>query len=592
MTFAGSRFLFRAAHVDRSLLVRFALASVVRSALSMAILILMQQFLAGVLAGQGGLAGYLAIHLGRTPALYAVAGLLFTCYLASSALAYEGQMVEQRIIRAFELGLLDRLVRHLLTLSIGFFERQSHGDLVQAIRLDVTRSRNAAAAGVRMVLESALAAGFIGGAVWISPKLSAIVFLVLPVVVTPLLFFARRAMRQSFTVRRRASVLYDSVLQILRGIRVIKIFGAEESERSRIERQARRYFAACIEIARAESFSRMVMESVAGLSIVLVVIVGGFQVFDGRLTWPSLLAFLMAVRSIHAPAFNVNTALLEFQGNAASVARIASLLGERPEIASGPHALPTGEPACIRFEKVSFRHGEHPAVQDISFEVRAGETLGIAGPSGAGKTTLLGLVARFFDPQSGRISWNGSDLRDLQLADLHRGIGLVPQTPFLFTATAAENIRAGRPSASDEEVADAARAAEIHDEIMALPDAYRTRIGPGGRALSEGQAQRINVARALLKNAPILLLDEATSSLDSLSESKLQRAVDAAVRGRTTFVVAHRLSTLRHATRILVLQDGRAVGLGTHFELLARCPLYAEMWHAQQSHASSHVEAG
>jgi ATP-binding cassette subfamily B protein len=592
MTFAGSRFLFRAAHVDRSLLIRFASASLIRSGLAMAILILMQQFLAGVLAGQGGLAGYLALHLGRTPALYAVAGLLLACYLASSALAYEGQMVEQRIIRAFELGLLDRLVRHLLTLSIGFFERQSHGDLIQAIRLDVTKSRNAAAAGVRMVLESALALGFIGGAVWISPKLSAIVFIVMPVVVAPLMVFARRTMRQSFTIRRRASALYDSVLQILHGIRVIKIFGAEESERARIERQARRYFAACIDIARAESFSHMVLESVAGLSIVVVVIAGGFQVFDGRLAWPSLLAFLMAVRSVHAPAYNMNTALLEFQGNAASVARIASLLAELPEIASHPRALPAGEPACIRFENVGFRYGELAALQDISFEIRAGETLGIAGPSGAGKTTLLNLVARFYDPQSGRILWDGRDLRELQLAGLHRAIGLVPQTPFLFSATVTENIRAGRPSASNEEVIAAARAAEIHDEILALPEAYETRIGPGGRALSEGQAQRVNVARALLKNGPVLLLDEATSSLDSLSERKLQRAVDAAVCGRTTFVVAHRLSTLRHATRILVLQDGRRVGLGTHAELLSRCPLYAEMWHAQQSPAALHVEAG
>ena len=593
MTLTGSRFLLRAARVDRSLLIRFGLASLARSGLSMAILVLMQQFLAGVLAGQGGLAGYLAVRLGRTPALYAVAGLLFACYLASSALTYEGQMVEQRIIRAFELGLLDRLVRHLLTLSVGFFERQSHGDLIQAIRLDVTKARNAAAACVRMGLEAALAVGYVAGALWISPKLSAIVFVVMPVVVAPVLLFARRAMQKSFTIRRRASALYDSVLQILRGIRVIKIFGGEETERARIERQARGYFAACIEIARAESLGRMLLESVAGLSIVLVVIAGGFQVLHGRLSWPSLLAFLMAVRSLHSPVQNVNAAFMEFQGNAASVDRIASLLAERPEIADAPGALSgNGGPGCIRFENVSFRYGEGPTLQNISLEVRAGETLGIAGPSGAGKTTLLSLVARFFDPQDGRITWDGNDLRQVHLADLHGSIGLVPQSPFLFSGTVAENIRAGRPGASDREVADAARAAEIHDEIAGLPEGYETMIGPGGRALSEGQAQRINVARALLKNAPVLLLDEATSSLDSLSESKLQRAVDAAVRGRTTFVVAHRLSTLRHATRILVLQDGRCVGLGTHSELIVGCLLYAEMWHAQQSRVALHAEAG
>ena len=379
----------------------------------------------------------------------------------------------------------------------------------------------------------------------------------------PLLLLARRAMHRSFTIRLGVSALYDSVLQILRGIRVIKIFGDEERQRGRIEGQARRYFAACIQIAQAESLGRMLLEAVAGLSIVLVVIAGGFQVLNGSLSWPSLLAFLMAVRSLHSPLHNVNAAFMEFQSNAASVDRIASLLEERPEIVDGA-AAPAGKagPGCIRFENVSFQYGEQATLQNITLEVRAGETLGIAGPSGAGKTTLLGLVARFFDPTEGRITWDGNDVRQLRLAGLHQAMGLVPQSPFLFSGTVTENIRAGRPEASDGEVAEAASAAEIHDEIAALPDGYQSAIGPGGRALSEGQAQRINVARALLKNAPILLLDEATSSLDSLSESKLQRAVDAAVRGRTTFVVAHRLSTLRHATRILVLQEGRCVGVG------------------------------
>jgi ATP-binding cassette, subfamily B, bacterial MsbA len=592
MTFASSRFVLRAARIERSMLVRFCLASLARSVLSMGILILMQQFLAGVLAGQSGLAGYFAVRLGRIPALYALAGLLFCCYLGSSALTYEGEMIEQFIIRAFELHLLDRLVCHLMTLSAGFFDRQTHGDLIQAIRLDVTKTRNAAAAYVRMGLESALAAGYLAGAVWMSPRLSIVVFIVLPVAVAPLLIFARRAMQKSFTMRRRASELYDSVLQILRGIRVIKIFRGEEAERARIDRQARGYFAACIEIARAESLSWMILESVAGLSLVLVVIVGGFEVLHGSLTWPSLLAFLLAVRSIQSPIHNVNAAFIEIQSNAASIDRLASLLAERPEIADAPDALPAERgPRSIRFENVSFRHGEEAGLNDVSFEIHQGETLGIAGPSGAGKTTLLSLVARFFDPASGRITWDGTDLRELRLGDLHHNMGMVPQSPFLFSSTVAENIRAGRPGAPESEVVEAARAAEIHDEILALPDGYQTRIGQGGRALSEGQAQRINVARALLKNAPVLLLDEATSSLDSLSESKLQRAVDTAIHGRTTFVVAHRLSTLRHATRILVLDEGCCVGLGTHAELLANCPLYEAMWRAQHS-PWRHAEVG
>ena len=583
MTAGVGQFLFRAARMDRRLVARYVVASLARCGFSMAILLLMQQFLAGVLVGQQGLAGWLAAKLGQVASLWAVAGLLMLCFLGTSALTFEGQMVEQRIIRAFELGLLDRLVRHLLTLSVSFFDRQSHGDLIQAIRLDVTKARSAAAACARIGLESALAAGYVAGAVWMSPRLSGIVFLALPVLAAPLLLLARRATRRSFNMRRHASALYDSVLQILRGIRVIKVFGGEETERAGIERQARSYFTECIEIARAESLSWMLLESVAGLSIVVVVIVGGFEVMHGRLNWPALLAFLLAARSLQSPLHNINAALIEVQSNVASVTRLAALFDERPEIADSASARPVaGGPEVVRFEGVGFQYHDQTTLDGVSFEVRRGEVLGIVGPSGAGKTTILSLLARFYDPHAGRVCWDGSDIRQIALAGLHGNIALVPQSPFLFSASAEDNIRAGRPAASEAEVIAAARAAEIHSEIEALPQGYRTQIGPGGRTLSEGQAQRINVARALLKNAPVLLLDEATSSLDSLSETKLQRAVHAAMQGRTTFVVAHRLSTLRHATRILVLQHGAVAGLGTHDELLAGCPLYAEMWHAQQ----------
>src|SRR6185295_6938111 len=204
-----------------------------------------------------------------------------------------------------------------------------------------------------------------------------------------------------------------------------------------------------------------------------------------------------------------------------------------------------------------------------------------------GKSTLLSLVARFYDPTHGRVTVDGQDLRDLRLRDIYSKLAIVTQDPFLFSTSIRENILCGRPDATQEEIEAAARAAEIHDEIMAMPDGYETVVGQGGRALSRGEAQRVNVARAILKNAPILLLDEATSSLDSYSEARVQRAVDRLVSGRLVISVAHRLSTLRNASRILVLEQGEVRGFGTHQHLLATCPTYVRLWQAQEGYADA-----
>ena len=263
--------------------------------------------------------------------------------------------------------------------------------------------------------------------------------------------------------------------------------------------------------------------------------------------------------------------------------RFVRAVRQRLEIGERPGALPlAAPPRRIRFENVAFSYGERPILRNISVEVRAGETVGIVGPSGAGKSTLLGLVARFYDPSSGRICFDDRDLRDLRLADLYDSIALVPQDPFLFTDTVRENIRYGRATATDAEVEAAARAALIHDEIMLLPDGYDTVIGGPERRLSRGQQQRINIARAFVKNAPILLLDEATASIDAIAEQEVQDAVERLFQGRTTFVVAHRLSALRAAHRIVVIDEGTIVASGTFDELLRDSTLYRQLWEAQQ----------
>jgi ABC-type multidrug transport system fused ATPase/permease subunit len=277
---------------------------------------------------------------------------------------------------------------------------------------------------------------------------------------------------------------------------------------------------------------------------------------------------------------------MEIQRNWASIDRVRELLQTEPALRDRADAIPITEPIeSLHFQNVSFGYNARSRVlTDVSFEVRAGQHVGVVGPSGAGKTTLMSLLARFDDPVEGRILLNGRDLRDYRREDLYRQLALVTQDLFLFATSVRENIRYGLVGATDADVEQAAVAAEIHDDIVEFPEGYDTVLGVGGRLLSAGQIQRVNIARALLKNAPLVILDEATSNLDSVSETKIHAALERLMKGRTTFTIAHRLSTLRSADLILVMEQGRLVGIGTHDTLLRGCPLYRDLWEAQSYH--------
>ena len=567
---------------EKRLLARFVVTALGRAGASMAAIFLIKDFLTGVLGGAHGVAGLMSARSGEVTALWLVAFLLVVAYVGGSLLSYDNQVAQQRIVKILELGMMERLIRHLLTLSVPFFDRQSHGDIVQAVRQDVTNLRTTVQSIANLFLEGTHALALLVAVVWLSPSLTLWAFAAVPVALLPILAIAKRTLVRSYGVRRTGYALFDITLQILSGIRVIKAYQGEGREAQDALEKGRSYFDQLIDMVRVRSLAQVVFESVAGFGVVVVIVAGGFQVMDGALTWPALLAFLMAVRALHGPLNNMNSAYAQIVSHGASVERIRQLLDARPEVIDRPGALPlaTG-PGRIAFERVGFAYGETRVLDELSFEIRAGETFGIVGPSGAGKSTLLNLIVRFYDPTSGRVLFDGKDLRDYRLADVYDKMAIVTQSPFLFATTVAENIRVGRPNASDEEVEEAARAAGVHEEILTLPKGYQTVIGVAGRGLSGGQAQRINVARAILKNAPILLLDEATSSLDSLAEVRVQRAIDRLAKGRTTCIVAHRLSTLRHAGRILVLDQGRSIGLGSHEELLDRCPLYRRLWEMQ-----------
>jgi ATP-binding cassette, subfamily B, bacterial MsbA len=568
---------------EKLLVLRFLATSLGRTALSMASVFLIQDFLFGVLGEGHGLAHTLSGQLSPAAALWLVAGLLVVSYAGASFFLYDSQVIRQRIVKIVELGLMERLIRHLLALSVPFFDRKSQGDFIQAIRQDVSHLRNVVMAYGTLVMESALALGLSISAAWIAPKLAAWVLAVLLIGFLPIAWIGRRTRVRSLAVRRKGYVLFDVILQMLRGLRIIKAYRGEESEARAAIEKARRYFDEQIRMTRVHELSTVVLESLAGASLAVVVIVGGFQVMSSELSWPALLAFLMATRALYGPVNNVNANFMEIQRYNAAAQRISELLAERSTVQERSDAIPlAAAPRRIELADVAFSYGERAVLEGLSLKIAAGETIGIAGPSGAGKTTLLGLVARFFDPTSGTVCFDGIDLRGFRLADVYDHIAIVTQEPFLFTASVRDNIRRGRPAASDAEVERAAVLAEVHGEILDLPEGYDTVVGVGGRGVSGGQAQRINVARALLKNAPILLLDEATSSLDSIAEAKLQRAIDRLMEGRTTLIVAHRLSSLRHADRILVLDGGRSVGIGPHELLLRECRLYRRMWESQR----------
>ena len=589
MDFPGKHYLVSLFRRRKGLLLRFLATTVATSLLSMTAILLIREFLNGVLGNGGGLAAWVASTFGPAAALWVVAALLIATYVASSLVTFDNQVTQQRIVKVLELGMMEKLIRHILGLSVPFFDRQSHGDIIQAIRIDVSQLRTVVLSMARLFLNLCIVTALFGAALLLSVRLTLWSLVVLPLAVIPIVLTARRILARSFAVRRTGYVLYDVILQLLQGIRVIKVFQGEETEANAAIEKGRAYFDQLIEMVRVRSLASVYLGSLSGLGIVVVIVIGGFDVMNGRLEWPSLLAFLMALRSIHGPVNQVNSAYVSVKNHAAAVQRIGEILDARPEVVDVPNARPlVGGPTSIRFDEVSFRYDEETVLDQVSFEVTAGETIGIVGPSGAGKTTLLNLIARFYDPSSGRVMFDGRDLRDVRLSDLYSRIAVVTQDPFLFSASVADNIAFGRENASRADIEAAALAAGIHDEIRALPEGYDTKIGIGGHGLSGGQAQRVSIARALLKDAPILLLDEATSSLDSISEVRVQKAIDRLMEGRTTFIVAHRLSTLRNAGRLLVFDSGKLAGVGSHEELLNDCPLYGRLWSAQ--HVSSESE--
>ncbi len=491
-------------------------------------------------------------------------------------------VVGERVVAQFRGELFGRLI----TLSLDFHASRRVGELISRLSSDVTLVRTMLTQTITSLLSSMI--GLVGSVIilfTLSPTLLFIILLLAPALIVVAIVFGRPLQRVSTEVQDTIARSTTSAEEALSGIRVVKSYVREEWELERYDRDLRTVVATGSRLALWRAAFGAVMGFLGFGAIGALLWYTGHQVIDGTLGIGTLTGFLLYGVAIGASLGTIAGLYGQFREGTGAIERVFEIIDTRPTIVDTPGARPIGQVAGrIELDGVSFGYlPDRPVLRQLSLTIGAGETLALVGPSGSGKTTLVGLIPRLWDVTGGTIRVDGADIRSVTIASLREQIGLVAQEATLFGGTVAENIRYGRLDATHEELVAAAVAANAHDFISALPEGYDTVVGDRGSRLSGGQRQRVAIARAILKDPPILLLDEATSSLDNESERLVQDALDRLKVGRTTIIVAHRLSTIRAADRIAVLDDGGLVELGTQDELLALDGLYARLHRTQFS---------
>ncbi|HSG01666.1 MAG TPA: ABC transporter transmembrane domain-containing protein [Vicinamibacterales bacterium] len=516
-----------------------------------------------------------------------VAALLLGAYLLKGVGAYvSGYLmtwVGQRVVK----DLRTRLYRHILDQSAAFFSRRTSGQLMSRITNDVAQVQQAVSETLAdLVRESLAVFGYAGWLFYVDWRLALVCLTAAPLVVYPLTQLGQRVRRMTRRSQQELEHLTHVAAEGLTGHRIGKAFGAEAREGQRFSHAADRLFRTTMRVVSAVAALPPLMEIVGGVAAVLALWYGSRQVAAGDLTTGEFASFLTAAFMMYAPIKKLSRVNAGLQQAIAASQRIFGLLDTHTEVLDKPGAPPL-EPLrrSVEFRDVGFAYDDAQGqftLRHVSFEARANQVVAIVGLSGAGKTTLVNLIPRFYDVTEGAILIDDVDIRDVSLASLRSQIALVTQETVLFDDTIAANIAYGVPDASVERIEAAARAAHAHEFVTTLPDGYRTRIGERGQRLSGGQRQRLAIARAILKDSPLLVLDEATSSLDAESELLVQDALANLIRDRTTFVIAHRLSTVRRADLIVALDEGRVAETGTH-ESLVGLPegVYAKLYALQ-----------
>ena len=516
--------------------------------------------------------------------VFYIAPLILIVTMAKGISLYLQTVETNAIVLRVARDVQSAMFRHLVSADLARLSRDTTGSLISRFVSDIAIIRDALMRTVNnLVRELFTVLALIGTMIWLDWMLTFAVLLLYPLVGIPIAELGRRLRKLSANMQAHVGDMSALLDESLSGARMVKTYGLEPYEMKRADGTFDRLLALLMTQVRNRSWLEPMLEVVGGLAVAGVLVFAGYQITHSHKTIGDFTGFITALIMAAAPVRAIGTLNSVMQEGLAAVQRVFVLLDEKPAITDRPDAKPlTVQSGAIAFRDVTFAYGGDGAALDhVSFEIAPGTTAALVGPSGAGKSTIINLIPRLYDVTGGAIAIDGEDIRAVTLESLRRAIALVSQDVVLFNDTVRANIAFGRPGASTEAIEAAAQAAAADGFIRALPQGYDSIVGEGGTKLSGGQRQRIAIARAMLKNAPILLLDEATSALDSESERQVQEALRALKKGRTTLVIAHRLSTVLDADRIFVMDMGRVVETGSHAELLRKGGLYARLYATQ-----------
>jgi subfamily B ATP-binding cassette protein MsbA len=509
--------------------------------------------------------------------------LLLLVFVIRAITSFFSEYAFQKVGLSTVRDLRNELYERIIHQSHRFFSERSTGEMVSRVVSDADAIQ--AAVSTRMgdlLQESITLLGLIAFVFWLNPLLAAVSFITAPLIIVPVVQFGKRLRRTTHASQERMAEIATLLEETIRGVRIVKAFTMEPFEIGRFREATRRHLRWNLRAQRIQALTSPVMELLAGVCMVLLFAYAQSRIASGRLTAGQFASFLTALALMYAPIKKLNKVNLSLNTALSASERVFRMLDIDNEVKEGASAVElSGVGNGIRYERVTFSYGTEAVLREVDLPVAPGEIVAIVGGSGAGKSTLVNLLPRFYDVNGGRIAIDGRDIREVTLKSLRSLMGLVTQEVILFNDSVRNNIAYGRGDADERRVIDAAKAANAHDFISALPQGYDTIVGESGVLLSGGQRQRLAIARALFKDPPILILDEATSALDTESERLVQQALVNLMRGRTTLVIAHRLSTIRNADKIVVLDQGRIVEQGRHEELLARRGIYRKLYDLQ-----------